>query len=146
MQKSKRGRALFDKLSENGDEISDFLRRDHRWGRDKSAPSALSPDDDAGLRLVRERDRFDEGETCFCLDEGRLWFSVTPRIGAVLLFVATVMFLGSFLVGRSSGRAAGFQGGFAEGRASYEAEMVSEIEVARAMPPVKELVQDLRGG
>jgi len=143
MQKSKRGEALFDKLSREGGEISDFLRQGSRWSR-RTADRGLDPrPPSSGLRLVGSRDRFEDGETWICLDGRCLRLRLSARSGAVLLFVGTMLLVTSFVVGRSSGREAGLRAGFERARASQTAETPSEIELARAQPAVSDLVQDL---
>ncbi|MHC5109148.1 MAG: hypothetical protein ACYTHJ_04630 [Planctomycetota bacterium] len=151
MQKSKPGRALFDKLSDTGGEISDYLQGDSRWTRGRSRKSGGDKPtartgvgiEGSGLRLVSPRDRFDDGETWHCVDGGRLYLACSARTGAIILFVVVAVLAVIFMVGKASGQKAGFAAGYAEGRNNYADEAVSEIEMARAQAPTGGLVEDL---
>ncbi len=146
MQKSKRGEALFDKLSREGGEISDFLRQGSRWSRRRADHEQDPRPCESGLRLVASRDRFEDGETWICLEGQCLRVRLAARGGAILLFLGVVLLASCFVVGRSSGRQAGLRIGFEQGQASVEAAPPSEIELARAMPAVSGLVEDLLPG
>jgi len=143
MQKSKRGESLFDKLSREGGEISDFLRQGSRWSRRAADRDSGPRPSESGLRLVGSRDRFEDGETWICLEGRCVRLRVTARSGAVLLFLGAVVVVTSFVVGRSSGREAGLRAGFERGRTALEAESPSGIELAQAQPAVSDLVKDL---
>lgn len=141
MQKSKRGRALFDKLSNDGSEISGFFQRESRWSKGRSRESDQKSD--SPFRLVSPRDRFDDGETWYCFDEGRLNLAFTARSGAVALFALIVLCSIAFLSGHWRGKSAGFAAGFTVGKSSLENGSLSEIEQALQQPPASELVESL---
>lgn len=149
MQKPKRGRALFDLLSDEREEITDLLKRGTRWSHAK----AREPDTPvkqvdpqagaAGLRLAGSKAgiRFDKG---WLVLEGRqLRLSLTPVSGAVVIFVVVLLLTAAFMIGSRSGWKGGLRAGYQEGLASYGSDQMSEVEIARNQPAASHLVRDL---
>lgn len=146
MTKPKSGRALFDLLSDEGEEISDLLRQDARWSpgdreaageSSKAAPSPAAK----GFRYVEPGP--EEAPSILVLDGRKLRVSLTPLTGTVAAFAALLVLAAAFAAGKRSGRDEGMRIGFDEGRASYAAEAMSDIQVARAQPAATHLVDDL---
>lgn len=165
MRKGKRGPALFELITEGSDAPADSLRVPDWWSRRgkgrmpeaivagkqlpdadvdrKVAGSACSAGivdgdvDDPQLAVVPPPERLIE------LTGERIRFSLTSGMAAVALFVGLAFLLVSFEIGTRRGEAYGRRVGFEGGRASYAAEVASDIETARALPPNTDLVRNL---
>ncbi len=146
MTKSKSGRALFDLLSDEAEEISDLLKQDARWSPGDrevaaDAPETTGPPKENGFRLVDPGP--EEAPSLLVLDGRKLKVSLTPLTGAAAAFVLLLVLASAFAAGKRSGRSDGLRDGFEQGRASYADEALSDIQVARAQPAATHLVDDL---
>lgn len=149
MQKSKAGRSLFDLLSRDGSEITELLREENRWSSAEARvaePSEIPTAPSSALRVTGLGSETGEDEAVIAVDGNRLRISLTPRSGAVAVFAVLLVLVAAFAVGTRSGRTDAFRAGFTEGRASYAAETMDEISLARGQPPATELVADLMEG
>jgi hypothetical protein len=86
----------------------------------------------------------EESAPFFEIVAGRVRVSLTSAIAAAVVFVAMVTVLVGYELGMRSGEKGGFGRGYEAGRASYAAEAVDEIELARAQPPAVHLTRSLR--
>jgi len=151
MRKANRGPALFEVLGERDDETSDILKVPRWWSPGerrtrestcKVAPSRVIPER-TGAEVAHPREGVGGTVPFFELVDGRARVSFTSLAAAGVVFAAMVAVLGAFELGTRSGHKAGFQRGFDAGRASYAADAMSEIELARSQPPATHLVSDL---
>lgn len=147
MRKGKQGPALFELIKDESGTEADSLRVPDWWSRRGRGPlpDVETPvqDEDAALAdgprlaLPPQRERVVE------LSGDRIRFSLTSTGAAVALFAVLLVLLGSFELGARRGEAYGLRTGYDQGRASYTAEVVGDIETARAQPPNTELVRNL---
>ncbi len=146
MTKSKSGRALFDLLSDEAEEISDLLRQDARWSpadREEAdePPETATATKSGGFRFVEPA--LEESPGLLVLEGRRLRLSLTPATGAATAAAVMLVIALAFAAGKRSGRDEGMRAGYDEGRASYVAQTASDIEVARAQPVATHLVDGL---
>lgn len=83
----------------------------------------------------------DEPEGFLTIDGERIRLSFTSLSAAGGIFVALVLLLGSFEIGRRSGRTAGLKSGYQVGRASYAADATGAIEAVRSKQPPPQHVE-----
>jgi len=158
MGKSKRGPALFELLEDVPPRGAPMLKAPRSWNAGESAPAE---DPAAGVRedeppvgggptiVAPAEETADTGawgslrNAWLALDGDRVRFSFTSVSAAVTLFVALAVLAGTFELGVRRGQRIGRAAGWHEGRASYEAEVASEIEQARRQPPATDVVADL---
>ncbi|MHC4696162.1 MAG: hypothetical protein ACYTFA_05405 [Planctomycetota bacterium] len=150
MRKTKTGPALFDVLSRERDETSDTLEVPRWWtpGHGEAQPRPVRMVDRghaAGNGDRRVEPPGDTGEILpfFELVGRRIRVSFTSAAAAAVVFLAMVIVLAGFELGRRSGDGTGFRRGYEAGRASYAAEAMDEIELARTQPPATHLVRSL---
>ena len=150
MRRAKRGPALFEVLSAEVAQTSDTLKVPSWWpegGRlgatGPITPEPVSVGTDAGERRVSETAVADAPVPFVEMDGGRIRISFTSVTAAVVVFLALAALLAAFELGGHYGYRDGFQVGHETGRASYAAETISEIEVARRQPPATQLVTSL---
>ena len=157
MSKSKRGPALFDLIEEQRAKTGDVLKVPSWWGKGFRSPASAGKAKPASPPSQAKTPRLEPAESqpametsseaqsvSFAeLDGDRIRLSFTSVTAAVAVFIILVMILAGIEMGRRSGIRAGFKQGYAAGRASYEAETVSEIELAKAQPPAVHLVESL---
>ncbi|UCE59350.1 MAG: hypothetical protein JSU63_18145 [Phycisphaerales bacterium] len=74
---------------------------------------------------------------------GRLRVSFTSITAAVAVFILMVALVLAYEIGGRSGEQRGIRKGYEAGRASYAADAMSEIELARSKPPATHLVASL---
>ncbi len=149
MPKTKHGPALFDVLGENEGETLETLKLPRRRGdpvgelTGQSTKPASEVSSVERLRLAEPLEP-PEGKTRLLeLSHDRVRLSLTSKAAAVGFFVVLVVLVLAFETGRRSGHGTGFASGYQEGRASFTAADLSEVEVARAQPPVTALVSEL---
>lgn len=85
----------------------------------------------------------DEPEGFLTIDGERIRLSFTSLSAAGGIFVALVLLLGSFEIGRRSGRTAGLKSGYQVGRASYAADADEAIDAARSKQSPAQQVEQL---
>lgn len=142
MRKSKQGPALFDLLKPSGAKQSDALKVPSWWERPEPArapvlkptPSETSADPPSAPPPRQGAVEL-EGE--------RVRVSFTSWTAALTVFIAMVLVVGAFEMGRRSGVSSGYERGHAAGRDSYIATAVDEIEAARNQPPSTDLITSL---
>lgn len=150
MSRPKSGRALFDLLSEDGEEVTEPLTQRGRWprgdepiARSTSSSGALTP---SPLRLTDAREDAEAEVSVMALRNGRLHLALNAWSGAAVVFAGLTVLFAAWELGSRSGSEAAFQAGYDRGRASFEAEATSEIQKARAQMPASDLVADLTPG
>lgn len=150
MARLKRDVALFEVLAEEEAKGADPLRVPAWWGRRRKKPQRTAPEpppppprrsEDAAVGDTRDAE--DERPSIVELHNDTIRVSLTSVTAAVAVFAALVVILGAFELGQRMGHRAGFREGAAAGRAAYEAEALSEIEIARQQPPARDVVSDL---
>lgn len=149
MRKGKRGPPLFELLKDEPSTKTESLRVPDWWSRRGSGPlpdleaDASTQDEDPlqvdGPRLVPPP----QPERTIELAGERIRFSLTSTSAALALFAVLVVLLGAFELGAMRGESYGLLAGYEQGRASYTAEVVGDIESARAQPANTALVRNL---
>jgi len=147
MLKPRNGPALFDLLTDSGNEITEPLTQKRR--RLEMPPSEVLPremptvDRNHGIRVVGVGEN--SGVPGGRLPGGsrQLQLTLSTWMLAGIVVVALLLVAGTFESGRRVGRSAGLKEGFQQGRASFATEATSEIEVARQQAPAPEIIAEL---
>lgn len=147
MQKSKHTRSLFDRLSDDGGEISGKLQQSGRWSSQKRPVERVSGEDSASgaetLRYVENKADVHQRRSPLVLVGNRIEVSLTPWSFSLVIAVAVVLLACSFELGSRSGNGRGLREGYQQGRASLAAESMTEIDVVRGGPVAAHVVSDL---
>ena len=150
MRRAKHGPALFEVLASQATQASDTLKVPKWWpegGRLAGARDTRLEPPSAGIRAgegrVPPRAEADTPLPFVEMDGGRIRISFTSVTAAVAVFLMLAAVLATFELGSRYGFRDGLRVGHEAGRASYAAETMSEIEVARRQPPATELVGSL---
>lgn len=148
MRKGKRGPPLFELLKDEPSTKTESLRVPDWWSRRGSGPlpdleADASTQDEDPLQAGGPRLAAAQPERTIELAGERIHFSLTSTGAALALFAVLVVLLGAFELGAMRGEANGLLAGYEQGRASYTAEVVGDIESARAQPANTALVRSL---
>ena len=148
MAKSKRGRALFDLLDDDGQEIADLLTQERRGARTSARgvepkTKRSEPSGAKALRLAEPVVSEEDQVRWLRLDGRRIRLTLTSVTAALVLFGALVLLAVAFKIGDRTGFTDGVAQGFEKGRASFAAETLSEIDLARTQAPATQLIEDL---
>ena len=153
MHKTKRGPALFEVLNKDPGQASETLQVPP-WGSQTQTPPADDAIKLAPKRLTEPPARVDRTRTeppssaipFVEMVDGRIRVSFSSTAAGIDVFVGMAILLVAYEWGTGSGYADGWRIGHEDGRASYAAEAVSEIELARSQPPATHLVSGLLAG
>lgn len=162
MAKRRRGQALFDLLTEDKEQTAQSLQTPVWWKRSNPDPvrtkratatkvvttepsEAVEPEPEpeetsAPTSVV---DETNVKPAMWELDGDRMRLSLSSVGVAVVVFMALVMLLGSYELGRRRAADRAFALGYERGRDHYVAQAASEIEIARQQAPATDLIQGL---
>lgn len=151
MTKRKSGPALFDLITKEGADSAEALKVPGWWGRGRGKRAAEAPDraishgkrEEAPLRAEKPIQVRPDPVRFLELQGDRFRVSFTSVTAALGIFVALVVVLGAFEVGRRIHDQTAYRQGFDAGREWYAAEALTEVETAQRQPPALGVIEDL---